>query len=182
MQVVARFTEPDGTGGENATCYRYEDAMYSDEGRGFQGFRAIIAEQTFTDDPQNNLRTTTRYHDAFPLTGRVARVEIHLARDGPAQAPLRDSETTWDADCSTRPCIVTLAEHVRRARDPATREILSTTTTAVTYAFIDRRYGNASAVETTVDDAFMTQVKRTEYEYDYSNASACGLTSFCAPR
>ncbi len=175
MQVVARFTEPSGAGGSNTTCYRYEDAIYNDEGRGFMGFRAIIAEQANRTDPSNSLRTTTRYHDAFPRTGRVLHVQIQLAGDPASRTPLRESSQSWIPRCSGGVCFVYLAGQIERVFDLETRALLSTTTTITAYDPDDRRYGNPSAIEVTTDDAFMTHVQRTTFEYDYRSVSAWWL-------
>src|SRR5262249_48794175 len=46
MWAVARFDLSNGLGAaSNERCYRYRDAMMDVEGRGFQGFRLIIAEE-----------------------------------------------------------------------------------------------------------------------------------------
>ena len=49
MWAVSEFdvTNGVGAGTVNRTCYRYQDAMLSDWGRGFQGFRSITAEEQF---------------------------------------------------------------------------------------------------------------------------------------
>ena len=68
------------SGGENiysatrSAIYGYDNrsAIYNAGGRGFQGFRKIVAENG------NLLRTTTTHHQKFPLTGKVASVERWL--------------------------------------------------------------------------------------------------------
>src|SRR6266404_4424012 len=37
--------DSNGVGTTNKTCYRYQDAMLNTEGRGFQGFKTIVAEE-----------------------------------------------------------------------------------------------------------------------------------------
>src|SRR5438067_3755495 len=79
MWIVSRFDASNGIGsGMNKTCYRYQDGMLDDRGRGFQGFKVIVAEEQLPPaagedvDPTltgcgdkcsvNNLRTTTEFH------------------------------------------------------------------------------------------------------------------------
>ena len=46
MWVVSRFDQDNGVSATmNRTCYRYEDAMLNAQGRGFQGFKTIVAEE-----------------------------------------------------------------------------------------------------------------------------------------
>jgi len=107
MWTVARFDVSNGLGGAtNKTCYRYQDAMLNNRGRGFQGFKVIVAEEQLpaaagedaaaafpgcggTCSP-NNLRTRTEFHQEFPLTSKAKRVTVEVAKDG---SPL--SETTY---------------------------------------------------------------------------------------
>ena len=138
--------------------------MQSDEGRGFQGFRAIVAEQAFAEDPEDNLRTTTRYHDAHPLTGRVRSVQEHLASDPPHATPLRESRMQWAARCTDGVCFPHLVEQIERTRDLATREVLGITRARTIYEARDVRYGNPTRIEVTTGDAFATRVQRTDFE------------------
>ncbi len=77
MQVVAEMFTRNGLGaGMNETRYGYEEAMYNHQGRGFQGFRKIVAEDRTIDSASatgalNGLRSTTIFHQKFPLTGMV---------------------------------------------------------------------------------------------------------------
>ena len=81
MHVAARYQESNGIGGLNATCYQYQDAIFNNQGRGFLGFRSISVEQALVEDPHNNLRTTTLFHQKFPLVNRVHEVHVKLASD-----------------------------------------------------------------------------------------------------
>ena len=95
MWAVARFDQSNGLGvATNKTCYRYQDAMMNTEGRGFQGFKIIVAEEQLpvaagedvTGVPNlvgcggtcspNNLRTTTEFHQEFPLTSKPKTVTV----------------------------------------------------------------------------------------------------------
>jgi RHS repeat-associated protein len=75
----------------NRTCYRYEDAMLNTLGRGFLGFRKIVAEEALPPAvgetgtglfSANNLRTTTEFNQEFPFTNTVRRVTIEGVLDG----------------------------------------------------------------------------------------------------
>ncbi len=87
--------------------------MLNNEGRGMQGFKAIRAEEQLppaagedatagfagcggTCSP-NNLRTTTEFHQEFPLTSRPKRVTVALVKSATTL-----SETTywWHAEQS----------------------------------------------------------------------------------
>src|SRR6266704_2002694 len=116
MWTVSRFDLSNDVGATtNKTSYRYQDAMLNNEGRGLQGFKLIVAEEQLppaagedatsgfagcggTCSP-NNLRTTTEFHQEFPLTSRVKRVTVALAKPGGTSL----SETTywWHAEQST---------------------------------------------------------------------------------
>ena len=76
MHVVSRMQQSDGVGGLRPTCFKYRDAMFNREGRGFLGFRQIVEEEALTVgggglDP-NNLRTTTSFTQLFPKIDRVS--------------------------------------------------------------------------------------------------------------
>lgn len=89
----------------NRTCYRYKDAMVSDWGRGFQGFRFITTEEQLpaTGDEltagaagcggicsPNNRTTQTEFHQEFPLTGRLTATTVALKGGG-----LLSQTLTW---------------------------------------------------------------------------------------
>src|SRR6266571_1112918 len=116
MWTVSRFDVSNGVGvSTSKTCYRYQDAMLNNEGRGMQGFKAIVAEEQLPpaageDGTEgfagcggtcsaNNLRSTTEFHQEFPLTSRPKRVTVALAKPGGSTL----SETTywWHAEQST---------------------------------------------------------------------------------
>src|SRR5437868_12794762 len=85
MWAVARLDMSNGVGaGTNKTCYRYQDAMLNTQGRGFQGFKSMVAEEQLppaVGEPGstiqgcgglcsiNNLKTTTQFHQARRLRG-----------------------------------------------------------------------------------------------------------------
>jgi RHS repeat-associated protein len=102
MWAVTRFDQTNGFNGipntSNKTCFRYQDAMLNEQGRGFEGFRVIAADEQLAvalgEDPTsappgnvcglganqpcspNNRITTTEFYQSFPLTGRVKTVTV----------------------------------------------------------------------------------------------------------
>jgi hypothetical protein len=110
MSAVARFDVGNGLGsGANRTCFRYQDAMMNTEGRGFQGFKVVVAEEQLpvaigeattglslqgcggTCSP-NNVRKTTVFHQEFPLTGRV---DTEMLNNRASGAALRQTASFW---------------------------------------------------------------------------------------
>ena len=97
MPVVAEMTRSDGIGGFRAWRYAYREAMYHTQGRGFQGFRAIIEEDVLA-----GLRTTTTFHQKFPLTSQPERVVVNpITRSGEDGAISRETYA-WRCDRSNR--------------------------------------------------------------------------------
>ena len=76
MPVVTAMTQDNGIGGETGSesvVFGYEMAMYHHFGRGFQGFLGIHSMSASTDTDRRVL-TTARYHQRFPLAGRISSV------------------------------------------------------------------------------------------------------------
>jgi RHS repeat-associated protein len=106
MWVASRFDQSNGLSGSppNTTCYRYQDAMLNILGRGFQGFRKIIAEDRLgpaQGEPAttsllsvNNLRTTMEFNQVFPFSNTAKRVTVQRQSDG---AVLNDTVSWWQA-------------------------------------------------------------------------------------
>lgn len=119
MWTVSSFEAPNGfdsTGGASAsgtnrTCYRYEDAMLNVRGRGFQGFKKIVAEERLPPAQGeegsvpgtcgaggcsvNNLITATQFNQEFPFTNTVRSVTVARARDG---GQLSHALTWWHGE------------------------------------------------------------------------------------
>lgn len=175
MQVLTRFTGSDGIGGRDTTCYHYEDAMSSDEGRGFLGFRKIIEEDANTSDPHNDLRMTTEYYDTFPLTGRPKHSHVHLTSDTERSTPLKETNDIWNKRCAGGICFPYLTKRIERTYDLKSRDLISVKQTLNTYRTEDLAYGNVSVIETVTDDATATHRRRTEHDYEYSDAASWWL-------
>ena len=186
MYVVARYEESNGLGGTNGRCFRYEDAMANNQGRGFLGFRKIFEEEALPDTT-NNLRTTTTYRQEFPLVSAVENVSVALASDPPATSfPVRETRNQWaarcqdDADPATptgRYCFVYTQQSETAERDlnPLSRSRLQTTTIVNTYSPVDITYGNVSSTETRIQDTTGGRLHRESFTYDYQDAGAWWL-------
>jgi RHS repeat-associated protein len=106
MPVVSGMLQGSGRGSEasatRSAVYGYDSAIYNNAGRGFQGFRKIVAENG------QLLRTTTTYHQKFPLTGKVASIETAAAEDvsGTTLDRVQTETNTWRCTRTNRnaPC------------------------------------------------------------------------------
>ncbi|MES2669615.1 MAG: SpvB/TcaC N-terminal domain-containing protein [Pseudomonadota bacterium] len=97
MQVVDSMIQSDGIGGFRSWRYGYGEAMYNTQGRGFQGFRTIIEEDLLA-----GLRTTTTFHQKFPLTSQPERVVTNpILRTG-EEGPISKQLYTWRCDRTNR--------------------------------------------------------------------------------
>ncbi|MCG8465996.1 MAG: hypothetical protein MI750_14270, partial [Xanthomonadales bacterium] len=107
MYVVSAFDQFNGlweTSGSppeplfNTTYYGYEEAVFNNQGRGFQGFRKVLSEQVITnpsdqdDDSQNNLRSVSIFHQIFPLAGQIEATYTQAASI--IYDPMQDRETS----------------------------------------------------------------------------------------
>jgi RHS repeat-associated protein len=98
MWTVSAFTTSNGVGGTNRTCYRYQDAMLSDWGRGFQGFRFITAEEQFaaTNGDDQNRTSTTEFHQEFPLVGKPKTMTVRRKSNSAISgAQISETKTWW---------------------------------------------------------------------------------------
>lgn len=83
MYVVSQLSQTNPLGGLNDVTYQYEGAVYNAEGRGFQGFRRIIVDTPTqigaTGEISEHLRSTTNFHQEFPLAGQIQSAYTCLA-------------------------------------------------------------------------------------------------------
>lgn len=180
MPVVSSYSESNGVGGNNRQCYRYEDAMYSSMGRGFQGFKAISVDAQVAGDDYSTI-TRTEYHDQFPLTGRVKQAEVRLSTDSADSAPLSRSTNLWnwywqyDADAGIHQVLHDMKK--QETFDLESRDLLGKTIVISRYNIgEDRQYGNVSRTETTKEsylngDLAVRDSADIDYRYDYGDAS-----------
>jgi RHS repeat-associated protein len=105
MPVVYGMSQNTGDGsvkGARSAFYGYTEAMYNHLGRGFQGFRSIVSNNVAPSNQSwRQLRTTTTFHQKFPLTGRIERVETRI----PGTGRLIKLETdSWICDANRGTC------------------------------------------------------------------------------
>ncbi len=80
----------------NKTYYGYEEAVFNNQGRGFQGFRAVHTEQQTPGDEANDIRSSTWFHQIFPLAGKIDYSETYLASEAlSAATPISRSSFVW---------------------------------------------------------------------------------------
>ncbi|HJU40748.1 MAG TPA: RHS repeat-associated core domain-containing protein [Tahibacter sp.] len=112
MPVVGSMGRSAGGGlsafGSRSWTYSYREAMYNSRGRGFQGFRTIMQEHLTLGSIENRrLRTTTTYHQKFPLTGKVERVETGVPNGNSGINPVKVETYLWGCAVATSaPCDV----------------------------------------------------------------------------
>lgn len=109
MPVVSVLGRSNGSSGGNTGLsstgarsqrYAYGGAMYNSAGRGFQGFRTIANEAVAGSD--RVVRTTTTFHQKFPLTGRVQRVQSRVPGTTASVYILSQDDFDWQCDRSNR--------------------------------------------------------------------------------
>ena len=163
----------------NSTCYTYEDAMYSANGRGFQGFKAIHVEENFSD-VENNKVTRTEFHDSFPLTGKPKYGEQRFwDEDFSVGNPISETTTTWAYDeRDNGTYFVYQDKEDTYVYDVKTRKQLSTEVVDAVYDTPDcLLYGNPRKEITytyTYLDGFQVMTNRSivNYYYDHSEISS----------
>jgi RHS repeat-associated protein len=171
MWVVAAMQTSHGAGatatnpeGLNRTCYRYEDGMLNTLGRGFLGFRKIVAEEaleTAAGEPgvaggasPNNLRTTTVFNQEFPFTNTPRSVTVESVSDG---RKLAEATTWWHAAQSAfgSPWVRFKTATTEKKWDPASGNVLAINGSV---AEVDLVSGEPTKSCTVSDDAGMATV------------------------
>jgi RHS repeat-associated protein len=97
MPVVSDMSSSDGLGGYRVMRYGYSQAMYNEQGRGFQGFRTIIEE-----DLAAGLRTTTTFNQKFPLAGQLLDVVVNAMTRTGTDGALKHESYTWRCNLASR--------------------------------------------------------------------------------
>ena len=119
MYVVSSFKSSNGASlnTQNTTWYGYEEAVFNNKGRGFQGFKAIHSEMHAPDDNNSSFaanprtRSTTIFRQDFPYSGLIECQYTVLASDGFAAAtecPLALSTNTRPRDINVNPITLTI--------------------------------------------------------------------------
>jgi hypothetical protein len=76
VKAVKRISKRNGIGGFNHTDYSYEDGIFHTQGRGFQGFKKIVAKNL-----TGNTTTSTEFSQKFPNSGAVIKKTIRRTSD-----------------------------------------------------------------------------------------------------
>ncbi|MCG9760780.1 hypothetical protein L1D50_16905 [Pseudoalteromonas sp. Isolate6] len=159
MLVVAEHKTDNGVGGQITTKYRYKDAMYNNQGRGFQGFKSIIVEQDNFTDNDLDLVTRTDYHQKWPLTGVMKQkctwlVSAHLDDNAACSAVI---EHTVQSEISQ---LISASNAVRievGKTESTTYDLTDTTQVSkhtVVREFDASGYGNVTKQTETKEDEF----------------------------
>jgi len=90
MPVVSEMIQSDGAGSYRSWRYGYGEAMYHTRGRGFQGFRSIIE-----DDEGAGIRTTSFFHQKFPLTSQLESMVVNPIIRAGITGPIRSETYAW---------------------------------------------------------------------------------------
>ncbi len=103
MRVVSSFEQSNGLGSRNKTEYGYEEAIFNNLGRGFQGFRKVASEYTPAGMTADAIRNISIFHQIFPLAGKLERTYSQLASQpytaGDAGQGLALSSTAYNWGC-----------------------------------------------------------------------------------
>jgi RHS repeat-associated protein len=175
MQVVARMSQEDGIGGVRPTCYRYEDAMESIDGRGFLGFRVIHVEDDTSSEPEDNLRTTSTFDDTeFPLVGKLLSERTEKRSDVPGSGnPIELVTQDWSLpSCTGKVCRVFVKDRVETSFDLATRTKIGERKTHTVRTGNDLVYGNDTSVTETVSDTEATYKTETTQSWNYGSVDS----------
>jgi len=97
MPVVSDMVQSDGIGDYRSWRYGYAEAMYHARGRGFQGFRTIIEE-----DEAAGIRTTTTFHQKFPLTSQPQQVVLNSLKRKGLDGAISKQVFTWRCNRADR--------------------------------------------------------------------------------
>lgn len=97
MPVVSEMIQSDGVGDYRSWNYGYAEAVYQARGRGFQGFRTIVEE-----DEAAGTRTTTTFHQKFPLTSQPEQIVVNSLKRAGTAAPISRHYFSWRCNRSDR--------------------------------------------------------------------------------
>jgi hypothetical protein len=82
MWTVSKFEVSNGLGAAtNKTCYRYKNAMLNNEGRGFQGFKTIVAEDNYFNGTEIGYRFKTGTNRGGGAGGTTSMADGVTLRD-----------------------------------------------------------------------------------------------------
>ena len=172
MYVVAEQKASNGIGGMNSTLYRYAAANYNNKGRGFQGFRSIIVENTV-----RGTKSRTNFHQIWPLSGRVEKACTWLSADSEQIINCGSAISESSANYATQTAgqsgldFVVQTSSTEIGRDLGTRSTLTTKTTTNQYD----QYGNVDKSTVIHDDYYGVVKTEIDNSYDLSFATSWWL-------
>lgn len=182
MYVVSSMDQSNGLSADglatNRTYYSYGEAVFNTQGRGFQGFRTIVNQQAIGDG--NDLRTTTRFNQFFPLAGTVEETYTQLASEPVDMAMSAGSNAIEQTVNSYEPGdrtngtyfpYMSLQTATRRQLDPAIRTIV---TESLINGVVYDIYGNMKEQTVTTrdfdEDGSLLLTHASMVENDYYDA------------
>ncbi|VAW42555.1 YD repeat protein, partial [hydrothermal vent metagenome] len=77
MYVVSQMRTTNNYGNDAVTDYAYEEAVYNNKGRGFQGFRTIKAKSNPVADSIYETLSVSTFHQVFPYAGKLEKIEVY---------------------------------------------------------------------------------------------------------
>jgi len=91
MYVVAEMRQTNNYGNNAVTQYAYEEAVYNNKGRGFQGFRKISVKSKPQDNSVYETLSESTFHQVFPYAGKLEKIEV-FQLDSTSQYALTQSD------------------------------------------------------------------------------------------
>ncbi|MBL4658953.1 MAG: hypothetical protein JKY19_01240, partial [Alcanivoracaceae bacterium] len=76
MYVVSEMSQTNNYGSHSLNEYAYEEAVYNNQGRGFQGFRKITVKSNPADGSIYETTSASTFHQVFPLAGKLESVTV----------------------------------------------------------------------------------------------------------
>jgi RHS repeat-associated protein len=90
MYVVSEMRQTNNYGHDAVSEYAYEEAVYNNKGRGFQGFRTIKVRSTPDEalDAKDiivkyDTTSVSTFHQVFPLAGKLEEINVYAVDDTP---------------------------------------------------------------------------------------------------
>ena len=159
MYAVAEFKQSNGIGGKNTTRYRYDNAVFNTEGRGFQGFYSITV-----DNVESGIRSVTDFHQTFPRAGKIKSTRSCLISNGGQTCSSNILSRTDNlyldkTTANSKLFWVVPSQSININYEMTSKGQTSKTTTTINPSYLDTTFGNIGETTSIVDNGF-TQVKR----------------------
>ena len=97
MYVVSEMTQTNNYGANTISQYAYEEAVFNNKGRGFQGFRKISVLSNPSDGSVYDTVSESTFYQVFPYAGKLEKIETFKSD------PL--DPTSYPTDLNTRVCV-----------------------------------------------------------------------------